>query len=98
MLMHVYKSLARLRKASKMLAAQVRELLKRLFAGNNVNALALLHDVPSDATITAAGPDGCVVAYLERRELQESLGNAELLLNRLGLLCRLMQLCVGWSR
>ncbi|OEH78678.1 cyclic nucleotide-binding domain-containing protein [Cyclospora cayetanensis] len=50
--------------------------------GDNINALALLHDAPSDVTIAAAAPDGCVIAILERRELQECLGDAETILNR----------------
>lgn len=51
-------------------------------SGDKINALALLHDAPSDATILAAAPDGCVVALLERHELQACLGDAETILNR----------------
>lgn len=51
-------------------------------AGDNINALALLHDTPSDVSIVAAAPGGCVVAVLERSELQESLGDAEVILSR----------------
>lgn len=50
--------------------------------GDNINALALLHDTPSDVSIVATSPDGCVVAVLERNELQQSLGDAEAILNR----------------
>ncbi|CDI86137.1 cyclic nucleotide-binding domain-containing protein, putative [Eimeria praecox] len=50
--------------------------------GDNINALALLHDTPSDVSIIAAAPDGCVVAVLARSELQDSLGDAETILNR----------------
>ncbi|CDJ35673.1 cyclic nucleotide-binding domain-containing protein, putative [Eimeria mitis] len=49
--------------------------------GDNINALALLHDIPSDVSVIAAAPDGCVVAVLERQELQDSLGDAEKILS-----------------
>lgn len=52
-------------------------------SGDNMYALTLLHDAPSDVTIAATAPDGCVVAVLEREELQECLGDAETILNRL---------------